>query len=157
WLALRRGLDHVVARVLSLPLLQRPAWIGRPDRVVIAPQDLRTADPTQAAEIYGGPLPPARQGGDFQAPSGFHTIPPSDEWVDTLMAFGWLRHLRAAESAITRAHARALVDEWITLKGSWDPIAWRSETTARRVIAWLTQATLILDDADERFYRKFLR
>src|SRR5690349_5472466 len=54
WLALRRGLDHAAARVLSHPLLQRPGWLGKPDRVVIAPQDLRTADPTRAAEIYGG-------------------------------------------------------------------------------------------------------
>src|SRR4249919_2767954 len=53
WLALRRGLDHAVARVLAHPLVQRPGWLGKPDRVVIAPQDLRTADPTQAAEIYG--------------------------------------------------------------------------------------------------------
>ena len=54
WLALRRGLDHAVARVVSHPLLQRPAVLGRADRVVIAPQDLRTADPTRAAELYGG-------------------------------------------------------------------------------------------------------
>jgi uncharacterized heparinase superfamily protein len=157
WLALRRGFDHAVARVLAHPLLQRPAWLGKPDRVVIAPQDLRTADPTQAAEIYGGRFALAGKIVICDGRSVFDTIPPSDEWVDTLMSFGWLRHLRAAESAITRAHARALVEEWIGLHGTFDPVSWRTETTARRVIAWLTQATLILDDADVGFYRKFLR
>ena len=28
---------------------------------------------------------------------------------------------------------------------------------ARRIISWLSQATLVLDDADARFYRRFLR
>src|SRR5262249_33102599 len=52
---------------------------------------------------------------------------------------------------------RALVDEWIALQGYSHPFGWRPEIVARRVIAWLTQATLILDDADVRFYRRFLR
>jgi uncharacterized heparinase superfamily protein len=157
WLALRRGLDHAVARVLSHPLLQRPALLGKADRVVIAPQDLRTADPTRAAELYGGRFAFAGKVVICDGRSVFEMMPPSDEWADTLLSFGWLRHLRAAESAITRAHARALVDEWITQHGTWNPLAWRTETTARRVIAWLTQASLILDDTDDRFYRKFLR
>ncbi len=156
-LALRRGFDHAVARVLSVALLQRPGWLGKPDRVVIAPQDLRTADPTRAAEIYGGRFAFAGKVVICDGRSVFEMMPPSDEWADTLLSFGWLRHLRAAESGITRANARALVDEWISQQGSWHPLAWRSEITARRVIAWLTQATLILDDADMRFYRRFLR
>ena len=157
WLALRRGLGHAFARVLAHPLLQRPAVFGKADRVVIAPQDLRTADPTRAAELYGGRYAFAGKVVICDGRSVFEMLPPSEEWADTLQSFGWLRHLRAAESAITRAHARALVGEWITQQGTWHPLAWRSETTARRIIAWLTQASLILDDADEAFYRKFLR
>jgi uncharacterized heparinase superfamily protein len=157
WLALRRGLDHAVARVLTHPLLGWPSWLRKADRLVIAPQDLRTADPTRAAEIYGGRFAFAGKIVVCDGRSAFEMMPPSDEWADTLLAFGWLRHLRAAESAITRANARALVDEWMSLQGTWHPAAWRPETVARRVIAWLTQATLILDDADVRFYRRFLR
>jgi len=63
-----------------------------------------------------------------------------------------LRHLRAANSTITRANARALVDEWISIQGSWHSIAWRPEIVSRRLMSWLSQATLILDDADLRFY-----
>ncbi len=83
--------------------------------------------------------------------------PPSDEWAAVLLGFGWLRHLRAAESGITRANARALVDEWITQQGSWHPIAWRPDVLSRRIISWLSQAPLVLQDADLRFYRRFLR
>ncbi|HEY2136950.1 MAG TPA: heparinase II/III family protein [Xanthobacteraceae bacterium] len=157
WLALRRGLDQAVARILTHPLAQRPGWLGKPERLVIAPQDLRTADPTRAAEIYGGRFAFAGKVVMCDGRSPFEMMPPSDEWAETLLCFGWLRHLRAAESTITRANARALVDEWISLQGFWHPVAWRPETVARRVIAWITQATLILDDADHRFYRRFLR
>jgi uncharacterized heparinase superfamily protein len=157
WLALRRGLDRIVARVLTHPLLQRPGWLGKAERLVIAPQDLRTADPTRAAEIYGGRFAFASKVVMCDRRSPFEMDPPSEEWAETLLSFGWLCHLRAAESAITRANARALVDEWITLQGTWHPVAWRPEIVSRRIIAWLTQATLILDDADVRFYRRFLR
>ncbi|HXW26620.1 MAG TPA: heparinase II/III family protein, partial [Xanthobacteraceae bacterium] len=69
----------------------------------------------------------------------------------------WLRHLRAAESGITRANARALVDEWITLQALWDSTAWRADVVARRIISWLSQAPLVLHEVDTRFYRRFLR
>src|SRR5919197_1094626 len=89
--------------------------------------------------------------------SPFVMLAPSDEWARGLFGFGWLRHLRAAESGITRANARALVDEWISLQSSWDSIAWRPEVVARRIMSWLSQAPLVLHDADARFYRRFLR
>src|ERR671930_64228 len=84
--------------------------------------------------------------------SPFVMLPPSDEWAEVLFGFGWLRHLRAAESGITRANARALVDEWIALNSSHDAIAWRADVVARRVMSWLSQATLVLDDSDLKFY-----
>ncbi len=157
WLALRRGFHHILGRISAHPLAQWPSWLGRAERLVIAPQDLRTADPTRASEIYGGRFAFAGKIVVCDGRSPFEMVPPSEEWAESLLGFGWLRHLRAAESAITRANARALVDEWITLQGSWHPIAWRPEIVARRIIAWLSQATLILDDADVRFYRRFLR
>ncbi len=38
-----------------------------------------------------------------------------------------------------------------------DPVAWRPDVLARRIISWLSQATLLLDDSDVRFYRRFIR
>ena len=129
----------------------------RTDRLLIAPQDLRTADATRASEIYSGRFAFAGKVVVCDGRSVFEMEPPSDEWAATLLGFGWLRHLRAADSAITRANARALVDEWIALHGAWHPIAWRPDVLSRRIISWLSQSTLILQDADARFYRRFLR
>jgi uncharacterized heparinase superfamily protein len=91
------------------------------------------------------------------ARSPFEVGPPSEDWAVSLLGFSWLRHLRAAESGIARANARALVDEWITVNSSRDALAWRPDVVARRVISWLSQAPLVLDESDMRFYRRFLR
>jgi uncharacterized heparinase superfamily protein len=157
WLTLRRSLDHLAGRLRAHPIGRLPFITGRSERLVIAPQDLRTADPTRASEIYGGRFAFAGKIVVCDGRSPFEMTPPSEDWAETLLGFGWLRHLRAAESGITRANARALVDEWIALQGSWHPVAWRPEILSRRVIAWLTHAPLILDDVDVGFYRRFLR
>src|SRR5262249_54033236 len=157
WLSLRRGVDHVAGRLRAHPLASLPFIAGRSERLLIAPQDLRTADPTRASEIYGGRFAFAGKIVICDGRSPFEMTPPSQDWAEALLGFGWLRHLRAAESGITRANARALVEEWIALNHSQDPIAWRADVVARRVISWLSQAPLVLDDSDVRFYRRFLR
>src|SRR5216683_4060523 len=157
WLTLRRSLDHIAGRLRAHPMGRLPFITGRSERLVIAPQDLRTADPTRASEIYSGRFAFAGKIVVCDGRSPFEMTPPSEDWVETLLGFGWLRHLRAAESGITRANARALVDEWIALQGTWHPIAWRPEILSRRIISWLSQAPLVLQDADARFYRRFLR
>src|SRR5439155_1732450 len=129
---------------------------GKADRLVIAPQDLRTSDATRASEIYSGRFSFAGKVVICDARSPFQVTSPSEEWTAGLLGFGWLRHLRAADSSITRANARALVDEWI-MQGSNDPIAGRPDILARRIISWLTQSTLVLDGADIGFYRRFIR
>ncbi len=157
WLLLRGGMRQLAGRVNGHPLLRWRLLPFKPDRILIAPQDLRTADATLASEIYSGRFAFVGKVVVCDGRSVFEMEPPSDEWATALLGFGWLRHLRAAESAITRANGRALVDEWIALQGSWHPIAWRPDVLSRRIIAWLTQATLLLDEADGRFYRRFLR
>lgn len=157
WLTLRRAIHNMIGRLAASQFLLRPSWLGKSERLVIAPQDLRTADATRAAELYGGRFAFAGKIVICDGRSPFEMAPPSDEWADALLSFGWLRHLRAAESAITRANARALVDEWISLRGTSHPVAWQPEVVARRLIAWLSQSTLILHDSDVRFYRRFLR
>jgi uncharacterized heparinase superfamily protein len=147
----------LVSRVASLPLLSWP-FPAKTDRLVISPQDLRTADATRASEIYAGRFVFAGKVVACDSRSPFEiTAPPSDDWAIALLGFGWLRHLRAADSGITRANARALVDEWITSHSTMETIAWRPDVLARRTISWLSQATLLLDDSDVRFYRRFIR
>ena len=157
WLALRRRLNILKGRALVHPLVGIVYWSSPGERLIIAPQELRTADPTRAAEIYAGRFAFAGKVVVCDGRSPFEMAPPNEEWAETVLGFGWLRHLRAADSAITRANARALVDEWITLQGIWHPLAWQPEIVARRIISWISQAPLIFDDADVRFYRRFLR
>jgi uncharacterized heparinase superfamily protein len=156
-LLVRRGLRNLVGRLRGHPLIRWNIFAGKTDRLVIAPQDLRTADGTRASDIYAGRFAFAGKVVICDGRSPFEITPPSEEWAATLLGFGWLRHLRAAESGITRANARALVDEWIMLQGGFHPLAWRPDILARRVTAWLSQAPLILHDADDQFYRRFLR
>jgi uncharacterized heparinase superfamily protein len=155
---LARGLVRkLTSRVTTHPIVNWPFSFGKADRIVIAPQDLRTTDSTRAAEIYAGRFAFAGKVVLCDSRSPFEITAPSEDWAVGLLGFGWLRHLRAAQSGITRANARALVDEWIALNNSSDAIAWRPDVVARRVISWLSQAPLLLDDADVQFYRRFLR
>ena len=157
WLLLRGALRRIAGRANGHPLFRWPFTPLKSDRLVIAPQDLRTADATRATEIYSGRFAFAGKVVVCDRRSIFEMEPPSDEWAAALLGFGWLRHLRAAETGITRANARALVDEWISFQGAWHPIAWRPDVLARRIVSWLSQSTLVLQDADVRFYRRYLR
>jgi uncharacterized heparinase superfamily protein len=132
-------------------------WPGRTDRLIIAPHDLRTADATRAAEIYAGRFVFAGKIVTCHGRSIFDLEPPSEDWEAALLGFGWLRHLRAADTALTRANARSLVDDWISNPMHRRPIGRRADVVARRVISLLSQAPLVLGDTDGKFYRRYLR
>ncbi len=156
--AARRAFSTGMGRFNAHPMLRWRFTPAIADRLLIAPQDLRTADPTRASEIYSGRFAFAGKVVICDGRSPFEIEPPSDEWSEQLLGFGWLRHLRAADSSITRANARALVGEWIALQGAFDTLeGWRPDIVARRIISWLSQAPLVLHDADMKFYRRFLR
>lgn len=157
WLLLRGALRRLAGRINGHPLVCWPLLSFRADRLLIAPPELRTADATRASEIYAGRFAFAGKVVLCDGRSIFEMDPPSEEWATELAGFAWLRHLRAAESAITRTNARTLIDEWMALQGSWHPLAWRPDVLSRRIISWLSQATLVLQDADVAFYRRFLR
>ena len=136
-LLVRRGMRNTAGRLRGHPLIRWNIFPGKTDRLVIAPQDLRTADGTRASEIYAGRFAFAGKVVICDGRSPFEITPPSEEWAAAVLGFGWLRHLRAAESGITRANARALVDEWITLAGivSSDRLAARHPGAAHHRVA----------------------
>ncbi|MEX1082766.1 MAG: heparinase, partial [Xanthobacteraceae bacterium] len=156
-LLLRVGLRKLAAHLNGRPVLRWRYALGKTDRLIIAPQDLRTADATRAAEIYAGRFAFAGKIVICDGHSPFEIASPSGEWAADLLGFGWLRHLRAADSGITRANARALVDEWIALQGSWNATAWRPDILSRRIVAWFSHSPMLLNDADVQFYRRFMR
>ena len=148
---------NVMARVSSASVGLSRLWPGRADRLIIAPHDLRTADATRAAEIYAGRFVFAGKIVTCHGRSIFEIEPPSEDWEVALLGFGWLRHVRAADTALTRANARALVDDWISNQTNKRPIGRRADVLARRVISLLSQAPLVLGDTDGKFYRRYLR
>ena len=147
----------VMARASSGSVAVTRLWPGRTDRLIIAPHDLRTADATRAAEIYAGRFVFAGKIVTCHGRSIFDLEPPSDDWEAALLGFGWLRHLRAADTAITRANARSLVDDWLSNMSRTGPVGRRPDVLARRVISLLSQAPLVLSDTDGKFYRRYLR
>lgn len=128
-----------------------------PNRLLIAPQNLRTSDPTIAADIYAGRFVFSGHQAETGGKSPFEVEAPDIDWARALHGFGWLRHLRAAESNMARANARALVEDWIRLCGRRHPVGWEQTVVARRVLSWLSQSPLLLEDCDREFYRRFLR
>lgn len=145
------------ARIAANPAYRWRIRVPIPERLLIAPQDLRTGDPTIATDIYGGVFGFAGKVVNTAGRSPFEIQPPSREWSEALLGFGWLRHLRSAGLTLSRKNGRALVADWIAQHGGSHPVSWEPEITARRVISWLTHSPLILQDADHGFYRAYLR
>ena len=156
-LLLGRAARKVLASASGKSVALTRFWPGRTDRLLIAPNDLRTVDATRATEIYAGRFVFAGKIVSSHGRSIFDLDPPSEDWESNLLGFGWLRHLRAADTAITRANARSLIDDWISKPIRRRGIGWRPDIVARRVISLLSQAPLVLNDADGKFYRRFLR
>ncbi len=130
---------------------------GAPERLTVAPQDLRTTDPTVAADFYSGHFALAGAVVDIGGRSPFAVPAPTPEWQRALHGFGWLRHLRAADTELARLHARALIADWIEEYSGWDQVAWAPEIVARRLISWLSHSPLVLRGAEHDFYRRFMR
>lgn len=127
------------------------------EQLLLAPQDIRTADPTIANEIFGGRF---SVGGAVVVAgnnSPFAMLPPTAGWERSLLGFGWLRHLRATDSEIARARARTLIDDWISVQGRFIGPSWDPKITARRIISWISHSPLILEGADRAQYRRFMR
>lgn len=147
--ALRRGAARLRSGPSALSRL-------KPTRLVIAPHDLRTSDATLAADIYAGLFVFAGRALATGGRSPFDFAPPSPEWGEALYGFGWLRHLRAADSALARSNARAFVQDFMAGRGDRE-IANRPRVTARRLISLLAQSPLVLEGADHAFYHAFLK
>ena len=148
-----RSVRSAAARLTAPPdLLVR----ARVSALVIAPHDLRTSDATFADDIYSGLFVFAGRSLVVSGRSPFDYDPPSPEWAEILYGFGWLRHLRAADTALARANARAFVSDFLAGRG--DPVlAAPGPVAARRLIAFLCQSPLLLEGADHAFYQAFLR
>ena len=150
---LARTVRGAAARLTAPPDILARAKVTA---LVIAPHDLRTSDPTFADDIYSGLFVFAGRSLVVSGRSPFDYDPPSPEWAEILYGFGWLRHLRAADTALARANARAFVSDFLSGRGH-PQLARPVPVAARRLIAFLCQSPLVLEGADHAFYHAFLR
>jgi uncharacterized heparinase superfamily protein len=127
------------------------------EQLLLAPQELRTADPSFATELYNGHFGLAGRLAEVEIESPFEIAPPTEAWARELYGFGWLRHLRAAGSELSREQAKALVNDFIKLTRSIHPLAWQPEIVGRRVISWLSNSVLVLDAGEPEAYEAFLK
>lgn len=130
---------------------------GTTNELLIAPQDLSTADPTRANDLYQGYYSLRGYTVNCGGQSPFEVQGQPRVWHEALHEFGWLKHLRAAETSISRTQARTLVDDWIRLRGTMRDFTSNQELMTKRVIAWLCHSPLLLQECDLTFYRRFMR
>lgn len=147
------------SRRLAVGRVSALRFAGRtPERLVVAPTDLRPADPFTAEEIIAGRFPLAGRMLDCDGDSPFALELPSEEFAYRLHGYAWLRHMRVAERDAASQVIRRIIDDWIQVHGrAIAGIAWRPEVIAQRVIAWLSHSPVVLRDADYSFYRRFLK
>lgn len=147
-----------LARALKAPYYAAQAMgVRAPERLLVAPPDIRTADPTVADEIYAGYFSFDGKIVQTQGRSPFAIDPPSAAWRRSLAGFSWLRHLRAADRALARANARALAADFLASRASFpgDP-AFEPPVVARRTLSFLAQSPILLEGADQDFYEAFM-
>jgi uncharacterized heparinase superfamily protein len=141
-------------------VLLRLASISYPgteaEQLLLAPQDLRTADPSFATEIYNGHFGLAGSLVELDAQSPFEIAPPSEGWARELYGFGWLRHLRVVGSELSREQARALLGDFLKLHKTVRGLAWQPEVVGRRVISWLSNSVVVLDAGNPKSYETLL-
>lgn len=130
---------------------------GASARLLVAPTDLRTADPFFGEEILAGRYPLAGRILDAGDQSPFAFELPSELFAVRLHSFAWLRNIRAHNTEEGRAQARYVIDDWIMRHGTRvKGVAWEPDVVAQRVIAWLSHSPVVLQEADGGFYRRFL-
>ncbi|MEA2839295.1 MAG: hypothetical protein QOF41_625 [Methylobacteriaceae bacterium] len=154
----RRGLRRAL-RVVAEPLRPLSRLRARaPQRLLIAPQDIRTVDPTIAAEIQEGYFAFGGKIVNAGGLSPFQIEAPSKSWARALGGFGWLKHLRAADTPLARDNGRALVEHFLNLRGraAADDPMWEPRVVSRRILAFLSQSPMILEGAETDFYRRFM-
>jgi uncharacterized heparinase superfamily protein len=150
----RRAMQRVTGGFIWLTHIFK----GAPEKLLVAPTDLRAADPYMAEEIVNGRFTLAGRTLEVGNESPFSFEMPTLEFELKLHAFGWLRDFRATKDEQYFAKAQALTSQWVYSYRRPDKSAvWQPDVTAQRLISWLSHSPVILRGAEMGFYRRFLR
>jgi len=156
-MAVGRALLRTSATLRAIPAAVSISVLQMPRRLLIAPPDPRTHDPTVAEDILARFFVFAGKVVQAQARSPFEMVPPSAQWESMLNGFGWLRHLRFAENPMAAAIARKHLADFIRLRKNDGGPAWSAPVVARRLMSWISASPFLLEGADIVFYRRFMR
>jgi uncharacterized heparinase superfamily protein len=149
----RRAFKSVLTSSISRALIGVPTA----HQLLLIPQDLRTADPSFASELYDGYFGLAGTVALTGSELPFTVQPPSLLWQKELYGFGWLHNLEAAGDDIAREKAQALGSGWLSYSRHAPAIAWDIEIVARRITALLSHAGFLLEGADSQFYDAMMK
>lgn len=129
-----------------------------PDRLLVAPTDLRAVDSFVAEEILNGRFLLAGRALVTDGVSPFLLELPTRNFAVRLHSFGWLRHIRAIRTDAACHLARAIIVDWLNLHGKRPGgVAWEPNVVASRIIAWLSHSPVVLQGAEATFYRRFMK
>lgn len=151
-IAFEHGRRRALTLALSSPLIKWRYVTTGADQILIVPQELRSADPSFWAELDDDYFGLASEIAELRGASPFRITPPSVAWARELNGFSWLRHLAAADNEDATEAARDLVLDWISLNRMPRGVAFEPAVNARRIMSWITQANLLLDDVDVATY-----
>lgn len=75
----------------------------------------------------------------------------SQDWLDHLHGFEWLRDLRALGGDSGRQQARELIASWIRTYPGWSDYAWRPDLAGARLSTWMSLFDFYGASADSNF------
>ena len=157
WRTLRALAREGSRRVRSL--VDKPLdYVPRvPERIVLAPPDILPGDVETAHALYEGRWVLAEHEVQTGGHSPLKIVGQMPAWHRALHGFGWLRHSRAADTELARAHARAITEDWIVLHGRGEgEHAWEPEVVAARFRHWLSHSRVLVGHEDDVFLEGFL-
>lgn len=145
-------------RFRSSSLLNRFAPTPAPERLILAPHNLRNADPITARDIYAGRFFFSGQLVELNGQNPFTQDQASKAWKAKLFAFEWLRHLAVSDNTLAVSNAQSHISDWIAAHGKPKRhLSWNLETTSRRIISWIYHSIPIVENSDPAFYRLWMR
>ena len=121
---------------------------GTLGQLVIAPQNLRTCDPSFWAEIESGSFGLSGNTARLNGRSPFELTSHGAAWQSSLHGFSWLRHLEAAGETNAQSSARKYVLDWLAHARYQRGVAGDPAVRARRILSWITHAPFLLDGAN---------